>query len=160
MGMQDASYYFENHFALEERLVALVDLVRHQLAGAVPDTPAIYIGYSQGATMGALLMPSHAAAFPLVLLVEGGYEQWPMFSARRFVNHGGRKVYFACGTQSCNAGAQRSVRWLTQAGAEARLGYARGAGHTPTGAVGEHAREGLLWLMDSVDPMSAEGDHP
>jgi hypothetical protein len=83
-----------------------------------------------------------------------------MFSARRFVGGGGRRVYFACGTHSCNTGAQRSVRWLTQAGADARLGYARNGGHTPTGAVGESALEGLRWLTKSSDALAPEGNPP
>jgi hypothetical protein len=110
--------------------------------------------------MGALLLPKRGTEFELALMIEGGYEQWPVTNARSFRATGGRRAFFACGTGSCARGATRSVRWLEKGGIEAMHATAEGAGHTPAGPVGEIARHGLAWLVRDVPGWEAFAHPP
>src|SRR5690606_30485638 len=103
--------------------------------------------YSQGATMGALMLVPHARRFSRILLIEGGYGQWNVQRAADFKAAGGVAVFIACGTQTCDAKATDTVTWFERAGSLAGKATARGAGHTPDGRVGDEAVAGLSWLL-------------
>jgi predicted esterase len=141
------SFYFAQHHDLGDRVAAALQAFEATHAGNWLGRHSVFVGYSQGATMGALLLPGLGAEFEFALLIEGGYEQWPVSNAREFRAGGGRRAFFACGTASCKRGATRSVRWLEKGGIEASQATADGAGHTPAGAVGEIARNALTWLV-------------
>jgi predicted esterase len=121
--------------ALEAEVQASIDAVRTRFAERLADGRAIYAGYSQGATMGALFLPAHAADFPVLVLTEGGFE-WTLNGARKFGRAGGSRVVFVCGTEHCANHARMSVAFLTQVGVLSDLRLALGAGHTETGAIG------------------------
>jgi hypothetical protein len=140
------AYFFPQHHDLDGRIEAALAAFRAQYAERWSCQHSVYIAYSQGATMGALLLPRHSN-FEAALLIEGGYEQWPVKNAREFRQAGGERVFFACGTGSCERGAERSTGWLERGGIESMGRTASGAGHTPAGPVGEIAREGLTWLV-------------
>lgn len=152
LGEGSGAFYFPQHHDLAERVLAALVAFEGFHADRWTRGSDVYAGYSQGATMGALMLPKIASLFPLALLIEGGYEQWPVKNAQHFAREGGRRVYFACGTASCDRGAERSVRWLDRGGVTANRKTAVGAGHTPAGAVGAVAREGLAWLVEGAAP--------
>lgn len=97
--------------------------------------------------MGALMLHEVETIPRNLLFVEGGYEGWTDKRCRSFQQRGGRRVYFACGTNTCAKQAKVIVDRLNSAGVEARYDWARNAGHTPEGAVGELAKAGLAWLL-------------
>lgn len=146
MGGGGGAYYYPQHHDLKERVTQLHKAFLQRFGQRHIEGQSVYAGYSQGATMGALMLPDLGQSFPFALLIEGGYEQWPVASAVRYAKSGGRRIYFACGTGSCSRGAQRSVDWLHKGSVEAKTDTAQGAGHTPAGAVGELAAKGLAWL--------------
>lgn len=148
----EGAFYFPQHHDLAERVQAGLVAFEGSHADRWTRGSDVYAGYSQGATMGALMLPGIGSRFPLALLIEGGYEQWPVKNAQHFAREGGRRVFFACGTTSCDRGAERSVRWLDRGGVAANRKTAVGAGHTPAGAVGAVAREGLTWLVEGAAP--------
>lgn len=138
-------YYYPDHRALEAELLAAERAARdaepRMLAGS-----GVYAGFSQGASMGSVMLSAHGARFPYLVLVEG-FELWNVARAKAFQKSGGKRVLLACGTRQCQSTARQSVRWLEQGGVEGRLEYASGAGHTPGGEV-ERALVGALpWLM-------------
>jgi predicted esterase len=143
--MGGGSYYYPNHFQLEAELNAAVRAARAAEPRILPDA-GVYAGYSQGASMGSVMLPRHGAAFPHLVLIEG-FELWNIARARRFQQSGGNRVLFVCGTAQCSHVAQESVRWLLKGGIDARLEYASGAGHTPAGAVMARVEAGLPWLL-------------
>jgi predicted esterase len=140
-------FYFPQHHDLDDRVGATFAAFERQYGARWTHANSVYVGYSQGATMGALLMPNRGSDFDAVLLIEGGYEQWPVKNAREFRESGGDRVFFACGTATCERGARRSVQWLERAKVEAQQQTAEGAGHSPAGAVGELSVFGLAWLV-------------
>lgn len=145
----ELAFYYPEHHSLGRWLAAALERVGAD-HGSRLAPPFIYVGYSQGATMGALAIQTAPNAIPHLMLVEGGLEGWTLARSRDFARAGGRKVYFACGTRSCNAKAERLRGAMTTAGLEVRVGYAEGAGHTPLGPVEHYVREGLTWLLEAT----------
>jgi len=144
----DAGFYYPDHFALEKEVLATLASFEAAYAEHILAGNYVYAGYSQGATMGALMLPAHADRFKRILLVEGGFDEWPLASARRFAESGGERVAFVCGLAVCNKGAERSKHILGQAHLLALSKHAPGAGHTYQGAVAERVQEAFVWLVD------------
>lgn len=143
----DAGFYYPDHHALEREVLATVQALRSEFAEYIDGGPMLYAGYSQGATMGALVLPDHAELFPRAVLVEGGFSEWNLVTAKRFAERGGLRVLFVCGVRRCKAGADRSAAALRRArlAVEARL--AAGAGHTYLGPVAGEIAQGFSWLV-------------
>jgi predicted esterase len=144
----DTGYYYEDHYKLDREVMAALDALRARYAPAADTTRVTYAGYSQGAIMGALFAQKRGDVFSRLVLIEGGYEEWNVPSARRFQQAGGERVLFACGNAYCASKAERSVQWLERAGVPARLEHAPGGGHTYAGAVGERVIAALPWLFE------------
>jgi predicted esterase len=121
-------YYFKTHIALEAEFVAALAAVKTTYGAMVRPNDGVYTGYSQGATMGALMIVEHGAAFPHLVLVEG--------------------VALVCGGSACARRAEAAAKTLASAGLRARAEHVPGGGHTYVGAVGERATELLEhWLL-------------
>ncbi len=142
----EGAFYYPEHHTLGKMFTQTLNALDPTLQ-RLGSTLHTYVGYSQGATMGALMLPELERQPRNLLLVEGGYEGWTDKRCRSFQQRGGRRVYFACGTQTCATRARIVVGRLTKANVEARFEWAQGAGHTPDGAVFGLARRGLEWLL-------------
>jgi predicted esterase len=141
-------YYYANHFALERELLAALDAVERSYGSWVRPDGGVYTGYSQGATMGALMVIEHGAKFPYLVLVEGGTAEWSASRAKRYAKSGGKSVALVCGGSGCMKRAQASAKILERAGLRARVEHAEGGGHTYVGVVGERATDLLEnWLF-------------
>ena len=141
------AYFYRNHFELEREFVAALDALRKSYGPRIKPAPAIYTGYSQGATMGALMIGKHAGEFRRLVLIEGGFDVWNLARAREFKRAGGERVMLVCGTGHCRKQALASVEWLTKAGVEARLEHVEGGGHAYWGAVADRVFEKLDWVL-------------
>lgn len=148
---EERGYFYSNHPALERELKDAIAALAARFPDRVDLDRAVYAGYSQGATMGALAIAPSPAPFATVVLVEGGSDAWSGRSAKAFKAGGGERVLFACGRQSCADGARRSASLLRRAGVEVRVVDASGAGHTHDGAVKAGLVKALPWLLDG-DP--------
>lgn len=142
----NGGFYYPSHLALNTELQAAL-AAAHAVEPRIYREASVYAGYSQGASMGSLLLPDHGDRFPYVVLIEG-FERWPWGRSETFAKLGGKRIAFACGTVSCNTAAKASVSPLEKAGVETRVEYAVGAGHTPTGNVQEHVEAALFWLLE------------
>jgi hypothetical protein len=153
LGRKDApaGYFYPSHIELGRELDAAVEALERAYPEDADLRGAVYAGFSQGATMGALAIGSHAAPFTRLALVEGGSSEWDLAAARRFHAAGGERVLFACGRAACSDAARKSARWLEREGVATRLVDARGAGHTWGGAVGAGVDEAFGWLVEG-DP--------
>lgn len=149
LGRDSGGYYFPDHFALEREVLAGVDALKQALGPRLLDEGGVYTGYSQGATMGALMIVNHGRRFPHLLLMEGGSGDWTFSRARRYRDTGGKSVAIVCGTGPCARRAKASAAVLQKVGLRARAAYAEGAGHVYDGEVGEQSRalfDG--WLLE------------
>ncbi len=108
---------------------------------------SLYIGFSQGAILGATIVIQDPARFPRAILVEGGHGAWNPGSARRFARGGGQRVLFACGRASCLASARVAAGHLTRAGVQAQVVYAEDQGHTYSGKVQEVVATAFDWVI-------------
>jgi predicted esterase len=138
-------FYYPDHRALEGELVAAERAAR-DAEPRIARGHGVYAGFSQGASMGSVMLSAHGAEFPYLILIEG-FELWNIPRARAFARAGGKRALLACGTRQCSSVAEQSVRWLGAGGIEARHEYAAGAGHTAGGAVAESVAAALPWLL-------------
>jgi predicted esterase len=146
----DSAFFYPDHLALEREVVAMLRAARSTFGARLAAKGGIYTGYSQGATMGALMVVDHGAEFQHLVLVEGGSGDWTLGRARRFQATGGRSVAIVCGTPGCASRGKRSQALLERAGLRARVEHVEGGGHTYVGGVGDRARELLDgWLLES-----------
>jgi predicted esterase len=146
--MGHGAFYYKNHYALRDELAAALTAARTAQPRIAPGG-GIYAGFSQGASMGSLMIAERGADFPLLVLIEG-FVQWNLALARKHQKSGGKKVLFACGTAQCASKAEPSVVALQRSGLEARLDHASGAGHTPLGGVLELVERDLPWLVEGA----------
>lgn len=152
MGRDGNSFYYPEHHSLGRWLAASRGYV-NQAHGTRLNATSVYVAYSQGATMGALALQTAPTPIPNLLLIEGGVDGWTTQRSRAFAHAGGRRVYFACGTQSCNTKAKAAAIRLEAAHVDVQVHHAEGAGHTPLGEVSDLVRSGLAWLL--TDPSTA-----
>lgn len=141
-----SGFFYKTHLDLEREVTAVVEAVRQELGPRVAPEGGTYAGFSQGAIMGAAMIPAHAEQFPYLVLIEGGYEYWSLRKARTFATQGGKRVVFSCGTRWCADKSKQPATWLREAGVEVRIESAPETGHTPGGAVMEQTRSALPWL--------------
>src|SRR5206468_2390824 len=109
-------------------------------------TRPLFFGFSQGAAMGALVLPKFG--FRAAILVEGGHDAWTVAHARAFHAAGGERVLIACGRPSCSGPARASAQALERGGVGARVVAADGTGHTFGGAVEAGVLDALPWLVE------------
>ena len=147
-GGDDPGYFYRNHIELEREVTAALAALEKELGARLSPKDGVYSGYSQGATMGALMVVAHGADFPNLLLVEGGSGEWTFGRAKKFRETGGQSVAIVCGTPNCAKRGERSVAILEKAGLRARVEHVEHGGHVYDGRVGERAT-GLLddWMF-------------
>lgn len=145
-----SGYYYDGHPALGSEIADALALMRATYGERVDMTDPIFAGYSQGASMGALVLPKHSARFARAVLIEGGFgqnQEWNIAGSRRFHENGARRVLLACGRVSCLETANQTAGYMRRGGLEVTVVYAEGAGHS-YGAIMQQAIKGELgWLM-------------
>lgn len=131
----EGGHYFPDHHSLGREVAAGLDAIRKRLPEGALEPNYRFLGYSQGATMGALALVGGELGFADLILIEGGGENFTALRARRFFEEGGRRVVLACGTRSCDEHGRRALAALTGAGVRATHLSMPGAGHTYGGLV-------------------------
>lgn len=144
--MGPGAYYYPNHHQLRQLLSAGLNAVRRRYSLRVRENDNVFVGYSQGATMGALVAKFFAKQLTHLLLLEGGFQYWNVAEAQRFRAEGGRSVCFICGTHACAAGSRKAQSWFVRASVPATIVVTQ-SGHTPSDEVGASAVRELnkLW---------------
>ncbi|MEZ4444859.1 MAG: hypothetical protein R3B72_37635 [Polyangiaceae bacterium] len=147
----EGRYYYPGHPTLGAEIAAAFAALERRFTPHVDPQSPIFAGYSQGASMGALVLPDHVVGFGRAVLVEGGvgeHQEWNVTVATRFREQGGERVLFVCGRLACYESAQTSAGYLRRGGLAVDVAYASGAGHTYAGAVGDLLRERFAWLVE------------
>jgi predicted esterase len=145
--------YYPDHHALERITFAALHALGERYGDMADTERAVYTGYSQGATMGALMIPPHGAECPRLVLVEGGFADWSTERATTFEKSGGNRALFVCGRRQCKDGAEQSAAWLRHAGIPSHVVAHVGEGHVIRVAL--VAGPELEWLLEG-DPRWAQ----
>jgi predicted esterase len=150
----ESGYYYDGHpklaIEIEAALAALVATYGDRVDAERP----VFAGYSQGANMGALVLPGHAARFGSAVLWEGGvgeYQEWNVQVARKFAERGGTRVLLACGRADCFKAAERTAHYMKRGGLEPQVVFVPGAGHTYAGELGRRVKSRFAWLVEHDD---------
>ena len=141
--------YYPDHPTLERETFAALAELRARYAQRIADGGVYYAGFSQGATMGALMLVEHAEEVKRLVLVEGGFAEWSVARARAFRERGGERVLFVCGRKECADAARKSAYYFKLAGVPAQLEYVSGAGHSHDARVEARVVAALPWLTAS-----------
>jgi pimeloyl-ACP methyl ester carboxylesterase len=141
--------YYPDHPTLERETLAALSALRAQYGDRIAPGGVYYAGFSQGATMGALMLVEHADEMKRLVLIEGGFGEWSVARARTFREHGGERVLFVCGRKECESAARKSAYWFKLAGVPARVEYVAGAGHSHDARVEARVIAALPWLTAS-----------
>ncbi|HEY3255359.1 MAG TPA: hypothetical protein VGJ91_15475 [Polyangiaceae bacterium] len=141
--------YYPDHPTLERETFAALAALRARYAERIADGSVYYAGFSQGATMGALMLVEHADLVKRLALVEGGVKDWSVARARAFRERGGERVLFVCGQKDCAEAARKSAYWFKLAGVPAQVEYVAGAGHSHDARVEARIVAALPWLTAS-----------
>ena len=150
-------YFYTTHHMLGEEVTAALRALGERFGGHVDLGSPVFAGFSQGAIMGALVLPSHPARFGRAVLVEGGYglfQEWNRHVARRLRERGGERVLIACGRAACAREAEVSAGYMESEGLRVRVVHAPGGGHTYGGAVGAEVAAAFAWVVEG-DPRFA-----
>ena len=139
--------YYPDHPTLERETFAALSALRARFADRIAEGPVFYAGFSQGATMGALMLVGHASEVTRLILVEGGFADWNVPRARDFRARGGERVLFVCGRKECAGPARNAARWFNEAGVAARVEYVRGAGHSHDARVEARIVAAYPWFV-------------
>jgi predicted esterase len=148
---EDTGYFYNGHPALAEEIELALAALSREYGERVDGSAPIFAGYSQGANMGALVLPNHSARFARAVLWEGGvgeYQEWNIRVAERFREHGGVRVLLACGGPKCYGHAQTTARYLERGGLATHIVFVPGAGHTYQGELGAKVGEAFAWLVE------------
>jgi predicted esterase len=148
---QNLGFFFRHHHALEKEVLAALEALHARFGDRIAPGPVVYAGYSQGGTMGALMVVKHPHLFQRLVLVEGGEAEWDVPTATRFRQGGGQRVLLVCGRHPCAERARKSVGWLQKGGVDARLEHVPGGGHTYGGTVAERLLASFAWIVEG-DP--------
>ncbi len=151
-------YFHASHVALGGEIEGAIAALAGRFRAHVDVAAPVFAGFSQGAIMGALLLPHHPARFSRAVLVEGGagtFQEWNRHAARRFRERGGARVLFACGRAECADAATVSEGHLRREGVTAQVAYAPGAGHTYGGDVGLEVARAFPWLLEGDERFAA-----
>lgn len=145
--------YYPDHLKLREELHAIFEALRAAAAQPSGELPglapgkAVYLGYSQGATMGALAIVGEMSAFSHLVLIEGGAENWNVSRAQSFRQTAGKGVFLVCGTRGCGARLSGAKAALLRAELSAEVLMVEGGGHAYWGIVGEQTAEVLSTFL-------------
>lgn len=138
--------YYPDHKTLERETFAALSALHARYADRIAEGGLYYAGFSQGATMGALMLVEHAEDVKRLVLVEGGSAEWSVARAKAFRERGGERVLFVCGRRECADSARKSVYYFKLAGVPAQLEYVSGAGHSHDARVEARVIAALPWL--------------
>jgi predicted esterase len=151
---EHSGYFYTTHHALGKEITLALEALRERFGEYVDMNAPAYAGFSQGAIMGALLLPNHPARFARAALVEGGYglfHEWNIPVAQKWKAHGGERALLACGRVRCVEQALVSASHMRRGGIDVHIIHAEGAGHSYGGRMEQSLRATYDWLVEG-DP--------
>ncbi len=136
---------------VEREIDAAVAALRKIFPKHVATGPALYIGFSRGAFLGASLIAKTPAKYPRAIMIEGGQSAWTDANAAAYARGGGKRVLFACGQPSCVYESEPVAQLLNRSKVTSRVVHGEGEGHGYDGPVKAQIRATLAWVTEG-DP--------
>jgi hypothetical protein len=133
---------------VEREIDAAVAAARKVFPKHIAGGPALYIGFSRGAFLGASLVAKTPSKYPRAILIEGGQSAWTDASATAYAKGGAKRVLFACGQPSCVAESDQAAQLLGRDHVSTRIVHGEGEGHGYKGPVKEQIRAALSWVVE------------
>jgi predicted esterase len=155
---EHTGYFFTTHHALAREIALGLAALRERFPEYADLEAPAFAGFSQGAIMGAMLLPSHPARFARAALIEGGYglfEEWNIPVSERWRTRGGQRALLACGRDRCVEQARESAGHMRKGGIDVRVIHAVGAGHSYGGAMEREVRAAFPWVIEGDERWSA-----
>jgi predicted esterase len=140
---------------VEREIDAAIAALRKIFPKHVASGPAVYIGFSRGAFLGASLIAKNPSKYPRAIMIEGGQSAWTDANAALYVKGGGKRVLFACGQPSCVAESEPASQLLGRMRVATRIVHGEGEGHGYDGPVKEQIRAALSWVVEGDAAWSA-----
>jgi predicted esterase len=147
-GLENTGFYYPDHLALGREVAACVAAAEARFGAAIDAKRAVYVGFSQGASMGALMLGHEPGRFARAVLVEGGVDEWSAASMAAFRGGGGARVALACGQTSCADRAPAMAKRLGRAGIEARAVRDLRSGHALAGPLAAEVARAFAWVVE------------
>jgi predicted esterase len=133
---------------VEREIDAAVAATRKVFTKYIAAGPALYIGFSRGAFLGASLVAKTPAKYPRAILIEGGQSAWSDATATAYARGGGKRVLFACGQPSCLTESGEAAQLLARDHVTTRIVNGEGEGHGYKGPVKDQIRAAFSWVID------------
>jgi pimeloyl-ACP methyl ester carboxylesterase len=131
---------------IEQRLLDAESKARAHFGAYVDPGPAILVGFSQGARLAAVIARRHPEHWPVVALLEDGYDETAWAFGPAFAK-GGKRFLFACSTFDCAKGFAAAARSSASATVDARVGDLGNLGHHMGPAVTRGMHPHFRWLV-------------
>jgi predicted esterase len=125
---------------LDKRVMSAVSAVRTKYGAYVDPGPAVYVGFSQGATLAPYVLRHHTDVFPVVALDEGGYTS-------ASVSGGIKRALLACSTGACETDFTDSARALARTGVDVHVAKLGLFGHTMDSRTTSALQTQWKWLV-------------
>jgi predicted esterase len=145
-------WFYPNHHALEKEVRASLTALYQRFGSRVLPNSRIYFGFSQGATMGSLMLPALEQEFSYVILTEGGFQEWDTPSATKLAKQGSKRVLFVCGRLKCSNPAKHMVTLFSKTTIQSKLVANNFAGHVYAGPLEHLVQQEFPWLVHQ-DPV-------
>jgi predicted esterase len=133
---------------VEREIDAAVAAARKIFPKHLASGPALYVGFSRGAFLGASIVAKTPSKYPRAILIEGGQSAWTDASAAGYAKGGGTRVLFACGQPSCVTESEPVAQLLGRRSVTTRIVHGEGEGHGYKGPVKEQIRAALGWIVE------------
>jgi pimeloyl-ACP methyl ester carboxylesterase len=141
-----AGYAWSSVDQLDARARAAELDARAKYGAYVDPGPPILVGFSQGARLASIVARKHPDHWPVVALVEGGYDETKWGFGPAFAK-GGKRVLFACSTWHCADGFRDGERSSIAAKVDARVADLGNFGHHMGTPVRDGLRTQFRWLV-------------
>ena len=145
------AFYYVGHRELGREMDVAVAALEERYGPYLDRAAPIFAGYSQGASMGALVLPGHPLGFARAVLVEGGvgmFREWNVPTALRFQQGGGRRVLMVCGRVACRDPARDSAHHFERASVGTKIIFVPGAGHSYDAEMQRQVADTFDWLTE------------
>jgi pimeloyl-ACP methyl ester carboxylesterase len=140
------AYAWTSMAEIEQRALAAEADARAKYGVYVDPGPPLLVAFSQGARLASILARKHPEHWPVVVLLEGGYDETKWAFGPAFAK-GGKRILFACSTYDCAKGYADAARSMAAAKVDGRIADFGNLGHHMGLSVRERMRAELRWVV-------------
>jgi pimeloyl-ACP methyl ester carboxylesterase len=145
-GPLGGGYAWDSLEQIEARVLDAEAKARARFGAYVDPGPIILVGFSQGSRLVSVIARRHPDRYPVVALLEGGYDETTWGFGPAFAK-GGKRILFACSTWHCAKGFEAGVKSSQTAHVDARLADLGNLGHHMDARIQKGLHAHWRWLV-------------